>query len=315
MNAKKLIPATLAMLSIAITGAQAKSQFDCAKGDINLLVVNDTGRNGFYRQKVVADIMGEVAEATGPEAVIALGDIHHFRGIQSVDDPLWNSNYEAIYSHPELMIPWLPVLGNHEYEGNTQAVVDYSDKSRRWQMPDRYYTTTWKHKGTTLRVVMIDTTPLIDKYRISDVHPDARCQDMNRQLMWLDSVLNVSNEDWVIVAGHHPIYAQTPKAESERTDLQKRLKPILLKHNVTAYINGHIHNFQDIEMPDAPLHYVTNSAGALSRKVNATEGTKYCSPLEGFSIITANEDTLSIRFIDYQGNIIHTIAFENKARN
>jgi len=27
-----------------------------------------------------------------------------------------------------------------EYQGNTQAVIDYSDISRRWVMPDRYYT-------------------------------------------------------------------------------------------------------------------------------------------------------------------------------
>ena len=36
--------------------------------------------------------------------------------------------------------PWYGVLGNHEYRGNTQAMMDYSEISRRWNMPDRYYT-------------------------------------------------------------------------------------------------------------------------------------------------------------------------------
>ena len=30
-------------------------------------------------------------------------------------------------SHPELMIDWFPILGNHEYRGNTQAVLDYTN--------------------------------------------------------------------------------------------------------------------------------------------------------------------------------------------
>ena len=52
-----------------------------------------------------------------------------------MNDPLWMTNYELIYSHPELMIDWFPLLGNHEYRGNTQAVLDYSNISRRWTMP------------------------------------------------------------------------------------------------------------------------------------------------------------------------------------
>ena len=75
------------------------------------------------------------------------------------------TNYELIYSHPELMIDWFPILGNHEYRGNTQAVLDYTNVSRRWSMPGRYYTKVFEKKGTAIRFVMIDTAPLIDKYR------------------------------------------------------------------------------------------------------------------------------------------------------
>ena len=59
-------------------------------------------------------------------SVVAAGDVHHFEGVRSVQDPLWMTNYELIYSHPDLMLPWYPILGNHEYRGNTQAVLDYS---------------------------------------------------------------------------------------------------------------------------------------------------------------------------------------------
>ena len=38
----------------------------------------------------------------------------------------------------------------------------------------------------------------------------------------------------------HPIYAETPKDNSERSDMQKRLDPILRKHKVDIYACGHI---------------------------------------------------------------------------
>lgn len=107
-------------------------------------------------------------------------------------------------------------------------------------MPARYYTQTFEEKGATIRIVWIDTTPLIEKYRQeSDKYPDACKQDVNKQLSWLESVLANAKEDWVIVAGHHPIYAYTPKEESERLDMQKRVDTILRKHKVDMYICGH----------------------------------------------------------------------------
>lgn len=288
--------------------AQNKTLEIPPKGSLNFFIANDTGRNGYYDQKTIAGIMGEMADEIGPECVFAVGDIHHFEGVQSVNDPLWLTNYEHIYTHPELMIDWHPVLGNHEYRGNSQAVIDYSDISRRWEMPDRYYTKTFKDKETSVRVVMIDTAPLIDKYRQDkDTYPDVCRQDMNEQLQWLDSVLATVTEDWVVVMGHHPVYAETSKADNERTDLQQRLDPILRARKVDVYVSGHIHNFQHIRRPDSDIDYVVNSAGALSRKVKPTEGTVFCSASTGFSIISADKKHLNIYMIDCNGTVIHTV--------
>lgn len=274
----------------------------------NFYVANDLGRNGYYDQKPIAELMGTMAEEIGPEFVLATGDIHHFEGVRSVNDPLWMTNYELIYSHPELMIDWFPVLGNHEYRGNTQAVLDYSNVSRRWSMPSRYYTRVFEEEGTRVRVVWIDTAPLIDKYRKeSDTYPDACKQDMDKQLAWIDSVLTASKEDWVIVAGHHPIYAETPKDESEREDLQKRLDPILRRHKVDVYICGHIHNFQHIRRPESPIDYVVNSAGSLSRKVKPTEGTVFCSGEPGFSVCSISKREFNLYLIDKTGTVLHTV--------
>ena len=239
---------------------------------------------------------------------MATGDVHHFEGVRSVNDPLWMTNYELIYSHPELMIDWFPVLGNHEYRGNTQAVLDYTHVSRRWTMPDRYYTRTFEDNGATIRIVWIDTAPLIDKYRNeSDKYPDACKQDINKQLSWLESVLANAKEEWIIVAGHHPIYAYTPKEESERLDMQKRVDSILRKHKVDMYICGHIHNFQHIRIPGSDIDYIVNSAASLARKVQPVEGTKFCSPEPGFSVCSIDKKELNLHMIDKKGNILYTV--------
>lgn len=160
-----------------------RAEWQQLKGDVTLYMTNDMGRNGYYDQKPIAELMGEMAGVVDPECVFAAGDIHHFNGVASLQDPLWMTNYELVYSHPDLMLDWFPVCGNHEYRGNTQAFMDYGKVSRRWMMPARYYTKVFKHGNTSVRIVMLDTTPLIDSYRKnSSVYPDACKQDAEAQL-------------------------------------------------------------------------------------------------------------------------------------
>lgn len=308
---KKMFWMVLSACSLLwLTNAQDASQWKKLEKELNFYLANDLGRNGYYEQKNIAELMGVMAETVDIECVLAAGDVHHFEGVRSVYDPLWQTNFEWIYKHPELMLPWYAVLGNHEYRGVPQAVIDYSKVSARWNMPSRYYTIVLEEDGVTVRVLMLDTPPLIDKYRKDkETYPDAFTQDRDRQLAWVDSVLSVAKEDWVIVVGHHPIYAQTDKSESERTDMQKYLDKILLKHsNVDMYLCGHIHNFQHIRVKGSNIDYVVNSSGSLSRKVEPVPGTVFCSSEPGFSLISADEDTLSLYMLDKKGNVLHTVS-------
>lgn len=310
LSMKRMILFALTILCISVgVRAEAPEVWSSLKKDVNFFMANDLGRNGYYDQKTIAELMGVMAEEIEPECVIAAGDTHHFDGVQSVDDPLWMTNYELIYSHPELMIDWLPALGNHEYRGNTQAVLDYSQVSRRWNMPGRYYTKVYEEDGTTVRFIILDTTPLIQKYRHDkEKYPDACEQDKYAQLHWLDSVLCKAKEDWVLVVGHHPIYAETSKNMSERVCMQNEVNGILLERdNVDMYLCGHIHNFQHIRHENNTIDYIVNSSASLSRPVKPIAGTHFCSSEPGFSIIAANKKELSLYMIDKNGNVLHTV--------
>lgn len=305
-----MIRKILSLILLLTAGMSVNAQTAATEldGDVKLMIGNDLGRNGYYEQKPIAELMGKVAEAIGPDAILALGDIHHYLGVGSVNDPLWNTNYELIYSDPELQVEWCPILGNHEYRGNTQAVIDYSGISRRWMMPSRYYTRIFDNDGTRVKVIFIDTTPIIDKYHSNTAeYPDANRQDVDAQLRWLDNELNrEDNADWTIVAGHHPVYAQTPKQSSEREDMQRKVDPILRRHKVDMYICGHIHNFQHIRKNG--IDYVVNTSGSLSRPdVTATDGTVFCSGVSGFSVLTATKKDLKFSLIDSNGNVVHQV--------
>ena len=207
------------------------------------------------------------------------------------------------------MISWFPVLGNHEYRGSTQAVLDYRNVSRRWEIGGRYYTKVYDDNGVSIRLVLIDTTPLINRYHHDSTYPDVDSQDIDAQSKWIDETLNAAKEDWVIVVGHHPMYAQTKKDEIEQKDMQSRLLPILqrYKDKVAMYVCGHIHNFQHIRRGNDGIDYVVNTSASLARKVSATEGTVFCSPSEGFSVVSATKQQLNLYMIDKTGNVIHQI--------
>lgn len=275
--------------------------------NFTFMIASDLGRNGYYDQKPIAEMMGEVADLTEPEFVAALGDIHHFLGVRSVNDPLWETNFEWIYKHPELMIPWHPVLGNHEYYGTTQAFLDYANVSRRWEMPARYYAINFiVSENTEAIILFLDTPPLIDRYRNNPVDfEDTRKQSIEKELAWVDSTLGASNAKWKIVLGHHPVYAGTNKSESEQKNMQERIQPLLDKYDVDISVCGHIHNFQHIQVPDSDVDYFVNSSASLTREVVPFEGALFSSMDSGFSLCTVTETELIITFVNKEGEIIY----------
>ena len=279
------------------------------KQNINFIWASDLDKKGCYDQKVIANMMGEMAAVVKPKCMVLTGDTHHGNGVKSGHDNDWQETFEDIYTHKSLQnVDWIAAIGNHEYIGNPQGIVEYSNVNPHWKVTDRYYTRVFKKGGVTVRFVMLDTTPLIDRYRKSKKHKDARNQDKEAQLQWLDNVLSEANEDWVIVAGHHPIHAYTTKSKAERVAMQEAVNSILRKHdNVAMYLCGHIHSFQHLREKGCDIDYLVSSSASQARSVKRTKGTVYCSNEPGFSVISASKKRLSVHMIDKNGNILHSV--------
>lgn len=283
--------------------------------NLNVIVANDMGKRGVSEQKNIAGLLAEVAAQNKISFMAVAGDPIHDDGVKSIDDEEWNLKIENIYTAPSLYsLPWYVIPGNHEYRGNVQAILDYSQKSERWNAPARYFTVTRPigNSGKDCLFVFIDTSPMIDKYRNNpEKYPEAGLQDMDAQLTWIKQTLESSDADWKIVIGHHPVYAYTEKEESERTDIQNRLASLLENNGVAFYICGHIHNFQHIKPKGSNVNYIVNSSASKSRKVKPIEGTVFCNPDPGFSVISVTADRIDYYMENHKGKVIYTYT-ENK---
>ena len=284
----------------ALSGlALGRKQSACAaEPGTPFLVVGDWG-TGSAAQKRVAIEMGTTAEAIAARFVISTGDNFYSSGVQGIDDAQWRTSFEDIYDAPSLMIPWYAVLGNHDHQGNVSAQVAYTKVSSRWRMHSTYYRhTEVLGNGTLADFFFIDTEPILRQYR-SWVDRLRR----NDQLAWLDRELASSTARWKIVVGHHPIFS----GESRRGGtlaLINWVRPLLDKHRVQVYLNGHSHGLEHIVV--GGVHYLTSGAGESPRRSRALRSTRFVKGSQlGYLVGRLLPDFMDIEFRDDTGNSLY----------
>lgn len=270
---------------------------------LSFLVIGDWGRHGEYNQRRVAAAMDSTARKLDASFVVSTGDNFYPEGVASVNDPAWQDSFENVYTGHAIHESWYVALGNHDYEGNAQAQVDYTAKSRRWRMPARYFSVKKAgDDGTTVELFFLDTNPFIKEYHEEAAdYPEIPQQDTVAQRRWLDSALTASTATWKLVVGHHHVYSGGKRDTNE--DLEPFLVPRLERHGVAAYICGHEHVLQHIRRPGQKMEYFISGAGSDVRAPGNATGTVYSEGRQGFMAFTATSAELLVQAIDFTGQV------------
>ncbi len=249
---------------------------------VRVLAFGDYG-TGSPLQKQAAAAIAAYHRAQPVDFAITTGDNFYTTGMESPDDPRWQTWFEDLYG--SLGITFYPSLGNHDWghPDSPSAEILYRPKSNSWRMPASYYTFT----AGPVQFFALDTQSVA----VSE-----------RQAAWLDAELSRSTAAWKIVYGHHPIY--TAGNYQDRPDLIATLMPIM-RNRVDAYFAGHDHNLQALS-PDGGVHfYVTGGGGAGLYPVRAHERSVFALSTLGFAVLAADAKQLTVSLIDAAGKTVH----------
>ena len=259
---------------IFILGIAACSQLPTvSQQQTSFVAFGDSGFGNENQRKLAKGIASFCRKDTC-DFVALLGDNFYPSGVESVSDPKWQSHFEVPFSEVEL--PFYAVLGNHDYGGNIQSQLDYSKKSKKWKMPERYYAFT---KGP------------VDFFAIDTQNFD------NRQRNWLESKLKASSSLWKVVYGHHPVFSHGTHGDSP--ELKEKLLP-LLKNRVDFYISGHDHDLQYL-LDEGRPQFIVSGATGQPRESKRGEKSIFSSHDVGFAYFHFTPTEGKVSFLKASG--------------
>ncbi len=256
-------------------------------------VIGDFGYSG---KRSGADAVAAAVRAAHAQApfdfALTVGDNFYPRGVKSVEDPLWKSEFQDRYG--ALGVRFFAALGNHDYMGNPQAQVDYTSSpgNKAWQMPFRYYT----FAAGPVRFFALDTDEgTIGLFRSGPWSDEQR--------NWLSAQLGKHREaPWKIVYGHHPIYSDGHHGDTDR--MIEDLLPVLKEHRVDVYLAGHDHDMQHFDR-DGIQFFIVGGGGQETRKVKKKRAV-FARQAHGFMLIEAGGLELTLSLIGTGGRAMHS---------
>jgi len=230
--------------------------------------------------------------------VLGLGDNIYPNGCETINDELFQTNFEDPYS----ILPndrWYMCLGNHDYgyqktiqgfKDNSKAQVEYTKHSKKWYMPNKYYSFT---KGPVEFFYVDSNTD-----RLSE-------SEILQQLNIMKSKLDNSKKKFKVVVGHHTWRSiaghenAEPRYERFLNDLFRDTKPDM-------YLCGHDHCKSLIVKDDITLGIIGTGGESFDEpdvNLNTMHDCQldYFSPSLGVSVLQIKRNSLNLKFFNEKG--------------
>ncbi len=257
-----------------------------------------TGSAGQVR---VADAVKQVCEVRGCDFVLLLGDDFYPSGVESVEDPKWESHFERPYA--ELNLPFRPVLGNHDYGGEGMRVdlrrgaayVQRRLLSPHWDMPFLWYSFT----AGPVRFYALDTTCALLGL------PTLQAGEIAEAMAHSDS-------PWNIAYGHHPYLSNGPHGDAGKYEKMpwlpigdgqgvKEFLEDVVCGTADVYLSGHDHSRQWLRETCRGTELMVSGAGAKATSLPGEHSTWFQANTLGFFWFEADERHLRVAVYNQDG--------------
>jgi Calcineurin-like phosphoesterase len=257
--------------------------WDTADDRLSFVALGDNGSGG--RQALaVAERMAHLYRATPYGLVALLGDICYYGNFRQ--------RFDTVFRRPlgpliDAGVGFELAIGNHD------TTLDFSDDSfdaieaelELLGTPGRYYTTT---HGP------------VDFFYLDSSIPGLYGAGGSDQLTWLDDALAASDNQWKVVALHHPPYSSG--VHGSTPGARERLAPLLARHRVDLVLTGHDHHYERV-VPQDGVTYVVSGGGCKTTKVGRSAFTAVAERTLQFLHVDVVGDRLTVRCVRPDGSL------------
>lgn len=230
---------------------------------VQFVAFGDAG-TGSARQIALGRAMAQVCADRGCDMALELGDNFYPNGVNSADDPQFQTAFEKPYEL--LNVPVYVVLGNHDNssvggEGNNNARGNFQlqYKSTKWRMPARYYNfgVPLDSSDPFAEFFALDSNPLTSYAADPDPQWEPKAYAA-KQLAWLQQKVQASRAPWKIAFAHHPYVSNGmhgnagqydgnkpgDAATAAGTEWKALLDKGVCEQKIDLYLAGHDHNLE-----------------------------------------------------------------------
>jgi 3',5'-cyclic AMP phosphodiesterase CpdA len=244
---------------------------------VTFAALGDNGSGG-RQAMAVAERMAETYRSRPFGLVALLGDICYYGNFED--------RYDDVFRRPmsplvDAGVGFELAIGNHDdaLHHSDEGLAEIEAELRLLGTPGRYYTS--RHGPA-------------DFFYLDSSVPSLFGDGASAQLEWLDGALASSDNQWKVVALHHP-----PRSSGEHGStpgFDEVLRPVLTRHHVDLVLAGHDHHYERTHPLDG-ITYVVSGGGCKTTRVGRSEFT------------AAAESTLQFLHVDIDGDRLDGTCF------
>lgn len=261
---------------------------------LRFFAIGDTGSGNENQMTTAAAMEERCKNGEKPTGIFLLGDNFYMDGVQSVEDPQWESKVWRPYGSPCLKdVTIYAVLGNHDYKGRPEVQIQMTAKDSRWVMPARNYAVRF---GDLLEADVLDSNFV-----------DVCFSSLLCARDFFKARIAASPARWRFALAHHPVISASDKYHDDQFWRYRTLIGSLLCHSTDLYLSGHAHHLEHARMPECQTDFfVIGGGGAdVSPIIEGKSGSLFARSTNGFADILVNERRIETILVGKDGMVLY----------